>query len=144
MRCCASYRISFHLYQSGLLGRVPNRCPVATACLSKWAGRAGAGPARIVPPDQHLSAAIHQPPHLPLEHARMRLLRDSTLLKWRAVAKDRMDLPPDQRIEDPSEIEMGMGETYDFDFVPSGTGDTRLDITNVGGPVLVSMPIRVR
>ena len=23
MRCCASYRISFHLYQSGLLGRVP-------------------------------------------------------------------------------------------------------------------------
>jgi hypothetical protein len=36
MRCCASYRISFPLYQSGLLGRVHNRCLVATACLSKW------------------------------------------------------------------------------------------------------------
>ena len=27
MRCCASYRISFHLYQSGLLGRVPQPVP---------------------------------------------------------------------------------------------------------------------
>ena len=43
MRCCASYRISFHLYQSGLLGRVPQPVPVATACLSKWVGRAGGG-----------------------------------------------------------------------------------------------------
>ena len=51
MRCCASYRISFQLYQSGLLGRVHNRCPMATACLSKWGAR-GCGAARIVPPDQ--------------------------------------------------------------------------------------------
>ena len=27
MRCCASYRISFHLYQIGLLGRVPQPVP---------------------------------------------------------------------------------------------------------------------
>ena len=75
---------------------------------------------------------------------RMRLLRDSTPLRWRAVAKDGMDLPPDQRIEGPSEVQMGNGETYDFDFVPSGSGDIRFDITNVRGVVLVSMPIRVR
>lgn len=75
---------------------------------------------------------------------RLRLLRDSTLLTWRAVAKDGMDLPPDQRIEGPSEIQMGNGETYDFDFVPSGAGDVRFDITNARGVVLVSMPIRVR
>ena len=75
---------------------------------------------------------------------RMRLLRDSTLLRWRGRAKDGMDLPPDQHVEGPSEIQMGNGETYDFDFVPSGPGDIRLDITNVGGVVLVSMPIRVR
>ena len=55
-----------------------------------------------------------------------------------------MDLPPDQHVEGPSEIQMGNGETYDFDFVPSGPGDIRLHITNVGGVVLVSMPIRVR
>ena len=75
---------------------------------------------------------------------RMRLLRESSLLTWRALAKDGMDLPADQRVEGPSEIQMGNGETYDFDFVPSGTGDIRLDVTNAGGVLLVSMPIRVR
>jgi FtsP/CotA-like multicopper oxidase with cupredoxin domain len=75
---------------------------------------------------------------------RMRLLRESALLSWRAVAKDGMELPDDQRIEGPAEIQMGNGETYDFDFVPSGTGDIRLDVTNAGGVLLVSMPIRIR
>ena len=75
---------------------------------------------------------------------RMRLLRDSTLLRWRAVAKDGMDLPPDQRVEGPSEVQMGNGETYDFDFAPSGPGDIRLDVISLRGAVLVSMPIRVR
>ena len=70
--------------------------------------------------------------------------RDSPLLTWRGRAKDGMDLPQDQRVEGPSEIQMGNGETYDFDFVPSAPGDIRLDITNLRGVVLVSMPIRVR
>ena len=75
---------------------------------------------------------------------RMRLLRDSTLLEWRALAKDGMHLPADQAITGPSEIQMGNGETYDFDFVPTAAGDLRLDVTNAGGVLLVSMPIRVR
>jgi FtsP/CotA-like multicopper oxidase with cupredoxin domain len=75
---------------------------------------------------------------------RMRLLRDSTLLEWRELAKDGMDLPPDQSIAGSSEIQMGNGETYDFDFAPSAAGDIRLDVTNAGGVLLVSMPIRVR
>ena len=49
---------------------------------------------------------------------RMRLLRESTLLEWRALAKDGMDLPAGQSTMGPSEIQMGNGETYDFDFVP--------------------------
>jgi manganese oxidase len=70
---------------------------------------------------------------------------DGTLLRWRAVAKDGMDLPPDQRVEGPSEIQMGNGETYDFDFVPPGPGDIRLDVIALRGDlVLVSMPIHVR
>jgi len=75
---------------------------------------------------------------------RMRLLRESALLRWRALAKDGMELPDDQRIEGASEVQMGNGETYDFDFIPSGTGDIRLDVTNAGGVLLVSMPIRIR
>ena len=75
---------------------------------------------------------------------RMRLLRDSALLEWRGLAKDGMDLPVDQATTRPSEIQMGNGETYDFDFVPTTAGDLRMDVTNAGGVLLVSMPIRVR
>ena len=74
---------------------------------------------------------------------RMRLLRDSTLLEWRALAKDGMELPPDRAVTGPAEIQMGNGETYDFDFVPSAPGDLRFDVTNAAGVLLVSMPIRV-
>jgi FtsP/CotA-like multicopper oxidase with cupredoxin domain len=75
---------------------------------------------------------------------RMRLLRDSTLLEWRALAKDGMDLPADLAVSRSAEVQMGNGETYDFDFVPSSPGDARIDVTNAGGVLLVSMPIRVR
>jgi FtsP/CotA-like multicopper oxidase with cupredoxin domain len=75
---------------------------------------------------------------------RMRLLRESTLLEWRALAKDGMALLPDQSITGPAEIQMGNGETYDFDFAPSAAGDLRVDVTNAAGDLLVSMPIRVR
>src|SRR5262249_44242104 len=74
---------------------------------------------------------------------RMRLLRESTLLEWRGLAKDGRDLPLDQSIVGSSEIQMGNGETYDFDFVPSAAGEIRLDVTNAGGVLLVSMSIRL-
>jgi FtsP/CotA-like multicopper oxidase with cupredoxin domain len=75
---------------------------------------------------------------------RMRLLRENTLLTWRGVAKDGMDLPPDQSITGPAEIQMGNGETYDFEFSPTAPGDIRLDITNAGGVLLTTMPVHVR
>lgn len=75
---------------------------------------------------------------------RMRLLRGDAPISWRAVAKDGMDLPADQAISGPSTIQMGNGETYDFEFIPDVAGDIRLDITNAAGDVLVSMPVRVR
>jgi len=74
----------------------------------------------------------------------MRILRESAVLKWRALAKDGRELPADLAIDGPSEIQMGNGETYDFDFVPSGKGDIRLDVTSAAGALLVSMPIHVR
>lgn len=74
---------------------------------------------------------------------RMRLLRGDDLLKWRAIAKDGMDLPEDQVSQRESEIQMGNGETYDFDFVPMEPGNLRLDITAANGNLLTSMPIQV-
>jgi len=75
---------------------------------------------------------------------RMRLLRDTALLEWRALAKDGMELPPDQATRGPSEIQMGNGETYDFEFVPGTAGDARLDVTTATGASLVSMPLAIR
>jgi hypothetical protein len=75
---------------------------------------------------------------------RMRLLSENTLLSWRGIAKDGMDLPPDQSKTGPAEIQMGNGETYDFEFSPDTTGDVHLDITNAGGILLTTMPVHVR
>jgi FtsP/CotA-like multicopper oxidase with cupredoxin domain len=74
---------------------------------------------------------------------RMRLLNGDTLLTWRGIAKDGMDLPLDQSVVGPSEIQMGNGETYDFEFSPTAPGDMRLDVTNALGDLLTRMPIRV-
>jgi FtsP/CotA-like multicopper oxidase with cupredoxin domain len=73
-----------------------------------------------------------------------KVLRDSTLLTWRALAKDGMDLPADQATLRPSAQQMGNGETYDFEFTPTTPGDLHIDVTSGVGVLLVSMPLRVR
>lgn len=75
---------------------------------------------------------------------RMRLLGGDQLLTWRSVAKDGMDLPPDQSVTGPSEIQMGNGETYDFEFSPTAAGDIHLDVTTAIGDLLATMPVRVK
>jgi len=81
--------------------------------------------------------------HVARPSMRMRLLRGEQLLTWRAIAKDGMDLPADQVSDRASEVQMGNGETYDFDFVPGERGDLHLDIITAVGIPLTSMPIRV-
>ena len=54
-----------------------------------------------------------------------------------------MDLPPDQSITSASEIQMGNGETYDFDFAPT-PGELRFEVLSAAGQLLVTMPITVR
>ena len=75
---------------------------------------------------------------------RMRILNGSSLLTWRSIAKDGGDLAADQAVEGPSEIQMGNGETYDFEFIPPAAGSLRLDVTAGNGVLLASMPIEVR
>ena len=73
-----------------------------------------------------------------------RMLRDSTVLSWRAIAKDGMDLPADQATTQPAQQLMGNGETYDFVFTPAAPGNIRLIVSAQTGQVLVSMPVVVR
>jgi FtsP/CotA-like multicopper oxidase with cupredoxin domain len=73
----------------------------------------------------------------------LRLVRDSTLVTWRAIAKDGMDLPAERAVMGPAVQQSGNGETYDFEFTPREPGDFRVTVTGVGG-TLVAMPVRVR
>ena len=82
--------------------------------------------------------------HINRPSMRMRLLEGETLVRWRIVAKDGMDLPTDQLRDGTSEIQMGNGETYDAEFVPTRAGELRVDITAGNGVLLTSMPIHVR
>ena len=74
----------------------------------------------------------------------LRLMRDSTLVSWRALAKDGMDLPRDQATMRPATIQLGNGETYDFELTPAVAGDIRLTIMSGAGVLLQSMVIHVR
>jgi FtsP/CotA-like multicopper oxidase with cupredoxin domain len=73
-----------------------------------------------------------------------RLMQDSTVLTWRGIAKDGMDLPADQATMRRAEQQSGNGETYDFEFVPSTPGDVRFTVSSAAGILLVSLPFHVR
>jgi FtsP/CotA-like multicopper oxidase with cupredoxin domain len=75
---------------------------------------------------------------------RIRLLDGNQLLSWRGIAKDGMDLPPDQSAVGPSEIQMGNGETYDFEVSPTRPADLHLDVTNALGDLLTTMAVHVK
>jgi FtsP/CotA-like multicopper oxidase with cupredoxin domain len=73
-----------------------------------------------------------------------RLMRDSALVEWRAVAKDGMDLPPQRATVRPAMQQLGNGETYDFEFAPTAPGDLRFTVTSAVGAPLAAVPVRVR
>jgi FtsP/CotA-like multicopper oxidase with cupredoxin domain len=73
-----------------------------------------------------------------------RLLRDSTPVPWRAVAKDGADLPADQATVHPAVQALGNGETYDFELVPDAPGDLRFVVSLASGTTMVTMVIQVR
>jgi len=73
-----------------------------------------------------------------------RVVKDSTPVMWRAVAKDGMTLPADQATIRPAVQQMGNGETYDFELVPTAPGDLRFTVSSAIGVLLVSQTFRVR
>ena len=71
-----------------------------------------------------------------------RLMRDTSLATWRAVAKDGRDLPSELATVRPAAQQSGNGETYDFEVVPEA-GDYRFTMSSANGTLLVSMPFHV-
>ncbi len=71
------------------------------------------------------------------------LLSDTSLVTWRAVAKDGADLPPHQATLRPARQRVSVGETYDFEFTPAGPGDLRLELRD-GPDLFVTMLVELR
>jgi FtsP/CotA-like multicopper oxidase with cupredoxin domain len=65
----------------------------------------------------------------------IRLVRDSTVLAWRPIAKDGFTLPAAQAVVRPSFVNLPSGETADFEFVPDRPGEVVLEF-RAGGPPL--------
>ena len=75
------------------------------------------------------------------------LRSDTSLVTWRAVAKDGADLPPYQATVRPARQRVAVGETYDFEFTPAGLGKLRLELQfeRRNKPhLLVTMPVEVQ
>jgi len=74
---------------------------------------------------------------------RAELRHDSTLVQWRPLAKDGADLPARFQVATPARAPISIGETMDFEFLPSAGGDWRLEVRSLNGTVLSSVPITV-
>ena len=68
------------------------------------------------------------------QNLRARVTRDSSLVTWRAVAKDGFTLPPGQATARPSIAQVASGETADFEITPDQPGDLLLEIGVPSGP----------
>ena len=74
----------------------------------------------------------------------VRLLRDTTLVTWRALAKDGMDLPPDRATVRRAMQQMGNGETYDFELVAERAEDLTITVRAAAGQLLATVPVKVQ
>jgi FtsP/CotA-like multicopper oxidase with cupredoxin domain len=75
---------------------------------------------------------------------RVEVLRDTSPVYWRAVAKDGADLPNAARRLVPARQGISIGETFDFQLTPSEPGAMRLEVRSGAGVLLARMPLVVR
>ena len=75
---------------------------------------------------------------------RLELRRDTTLLTWRALAKDGGELPAARQLARPARQQISIGETYDFELTPAATGEYRLEVRTGSGVLIAVMSLRAR
>jgi hypothetical protein len=75
---------------------------------------------------------------------RVEVRRDTSLVEWRALAKDGADLPDEQQVMRPAHRVISIGETYDFEVTPRLPGDLRLEVRSAAGVLIAMMPLVVR
>lgn len=74
----------------------------------------------------------------------VRVVRDTSLLQWRALAKDGADLPAAKRITTPARRMVSIGETYDYEIVPDKPGELDLEVRSGNGVLVGKMPLIIK
>jgi len=78
----------------------------------------------------------------------IRLLADTVLASWRAVAKDGAELPAHQATMKPARLLMGTGESADVEVTTTEPGELTLEILTAGRagltPIRMRIPVRIR
>lgn len=69
---------------------------------------------------------------------------DSSIVVWRAVAKDGAELPPAQAVPRAEPTMTGPGETLDFELNAGAPGDLVLDVNSPFAPWRLGVPVRIR
>ena len=74
------------------------------------------------------------------------LVRDSSIVSWRPVAKDGADLPPSIAVAQRAPVRITIGETHDFEVIPDEPGEYRLEARLAANPSVLRavLPVRVR
>jgi hypothetical protein len=67
------------------------------------------------------------------------LLQKGQPVKWRAMAKDGADLPPQQATVRDAVQMISVGETYDFQFSPQTPGDYEMRFYSENGSVVTQV-----
>ncbi|MGH7460931.1 MAG: hypothetical protein ACREMA_07875, partial [Longimicrobiales bacterium] len=75
---------------------------------------------------------------------RLELRQGTELRSWRALAKDGADVPAVRATVRAALQQLSNGETYDFEFIPTGPGDLRINVLSFTNQLLVTMPVQVR
>jgi len=75
--------------------------------------------------------------------ARIQLWRDTSMSTWRPLAKDGADLPPASRSDRPARAIISIGETMDYEFLPTRGGNWRIEVSAANGAVLATLPLQV-
>ena len=75
---------------------------------------------------------------------RVELKQGTDFLSWRPLAKDGMEIPAERATARRSAVQMGNGETYDFEFVPAAAGELRIEVLSAPGLLLATQPIVVK
>ena len=77
-------------------------------------------------------------------YVRITLRRDTSVVRWRAVAKDGADLPAAQATVRPARVMMNVGETYDFELDAREPGEYLLAIEHLTlSPRIIQRPQRI-